>query len=130
VLGGAWAITTGGSNANAPAPTLGPIKSTATTGGLDFALSLNPDPPRPGPSTLILQVQTAQGLPISGAQVRWAVDMTNMNMGPQGGQMTDLGAGKYQTRAQFSMGGPWRITVTVSQAGQAVGTGTFDLQIR
>lgn len=130
LLGGGWAVTTSGSRSNAPASALGPIKSTGATGSLQFVLTLNPDPPRPGPNTLTLQVQTAQGQPLPGAQVRWSMDMTNMNMGPQGGQMTDLGAGKYQTRAQFSMGGPWRITVNVTQAGQALGTGFFDLQIR
>src|SRR5437764_786872 len=82
-------------------------------------------PAGPGASTLTLHVLEAQGQTIPGAQVRWSTDMTNMAMGPQGGQMTDLGAGKYQTRAQFSMGGPWRITVNVIQAGQALGTGYF-----
>jgi hypothetical protein len=51
-------------------------------------------------------------------------------MGRQTGQMTDLGGGTYQTQANFEMWGLWRLNVAVTQAGQALGSGSFDLQIR
>lgn len=126
-----WAITsTSGASPGAGATALGTIPSTGATGSVQLSLALVPDPPRPGPTTFTLQVQDPQGQPLPGAQVRWSMDMTNMSMGPQGGQMTDLGGGKYQARADFDMGGPWRIKIAVGKAGQSLGSGYFDLQIR
>ncbi len=108
---------------------LGDMASTSHTGDLQLSVSLNPDPPQPGPTTFTLQVTDPAGQPVAGAQVRWSMDMTNMNMGPQNGQMTDLGSGRYQARGAFSMGGPWRISVEVSKDGQTLGSGYFNLQI-
>jgi hypothetical protein len=132
-----WVLSTGswtgfGADNNsglAPAK-LGEMVSTSHTGALQLSLSVNPDPPQGGPTTLTIKVKDPAGQLVTGAQVRWSMDMTNMRMGPQGGQMTELGSGSYQTRAAFSMGGPWRINVDVSKDGQALGSGYFDLQVR
>ena len=108
---------------------LGDMVSTSHTGNLQLSLSLNPDPLQPGPNTFTLQVKDPAGQPVAGAQLRWSMNMTNMNMGSQDGQMTDLGSGRYQARGAFSMGGPWRINVDISKDGQTLGSGYFDLQI-
>lgn len=130
---GWWAIASAsntGTNPGARSRVLGALRSSNATGGLQLALTVAPDPPRPGPTTFTLQVQDQNGQPVSSAQVLWSMDMTNMRMGPQSGQMAILGAGQYQTRADFDMGGPWRINVEVRNAGQSLGSGSFDLDIR
>lgn len=119
-----------GTNSGLAPAKLGDMVSTSHTGDLQLSLSVNPDPPQPGPTTFTIRVNDAAGQPVTGAQVRWSMDMTNMNMGPQGGQMTDLGSGGYQARGAFSMGGPWRINVDLSKGGQTLGNGYFDLQVR
>lgn len=130
-----WGLThssnvASGVPAGASARTLGMLRSASSTGALQLGLTAAPDPPRPGPTTFTLQVQDLGGNLVSAAQVTWSLDMTNMAMGRQTGQMTELGAGQYQASANFSMGGPWRINVAVGKAGAALGSGSFDLQIR
>lgn len=133
---GWWALSTGESSFGGGTGTgstlrskLGDTISTSSTGSLQLSVSVSPDPPQPGPSDLTLQVKDPQGQPVTGAQVRWSIDMTNMRMGPQNGQMTDAGSGRYQAKASFSMAGPWRINVEVSKDGQVTSTAYFDLQI-
>jgi curved DNA-binding protein CbpA len=109
---------------------LGEVASTSLTGSVQLSLSVNPDPPQPGPASFAIRVTDLTGKPVPGAQLTWSMDMTNMRMGPQSGHMAELGSGKYQARADFDMGGPWRINVEVTKDGQALGSGYFDLEVR
>ncbi len=67
---------------------------------------------------------------MTGAKINWSMDMTNMRMGAQTGQMTDIGSGRYQASGYFSMGGPWRINVDVARNGQAPERAYFDFGVR
>jgi hypothetical protein len=129
---GGWALlrSNGATAASVSRAPLGLIPSTAATGTVQLTLGVTPDPPHSGPTTLTIHAQDATGQPVSGVQVQWSMDMTNMSMGRQTGQMTDLGGGNYQAQANFEMWGPWRLNVAVTQAGQVLGSGYFDLQIR
>lgn len=134
---GWWVLSTGsstpfgaGTNPGPTAAKLGAVASTSSTGGFQLSLAVDPDPPQPGPATFTLQVKDRNGQPVTEAQVRMSMDMTNMRMGPQTPQMVDLGSGKYQARADFDMGGPWRVNVDVSKDGQAPASAYFDLQVR
>jgi hypothetical protein len=71
-----------------------------------------------GPNTVSLQLRTAQGQPIGGAQVRIALLMTTMAMtAPQLSGVTDS-AGQVIFHPIFSMVGTWRFAITLSAPTQ------------
>lgn len=64
-----------------------------------------------GMTILDLHLTDPQGLPIDGASVFSQAQMTNMNMGTHQSSVKYLGQGDYAVQLQFSMTGPWLITV-------------------
>ncbi len=66
---------------------------------------------------LTLHLSDSEGLPIENASVISNVNMTTMNMGDNQRQLQSLGQGTYTTHLQFSMAGPWFITVTAHRSG-------------
>lgn len=53
--------------------------------------------------------------PKSGLKLKSEVYMTNMDMGTETPKVKDLGLGKYQVKANFSMRGPWAIKISIDQ---------------
>ncbi len=91
-----------------------PTKNT----GISITAALAPDPPQAGQdSTLTITVTRADGLPLPGATVTASVAMTTMDMGTTHPALTDSGTGRYTGPVQFSMAGPWRVTVSVTPPG-------------
>jgi hypothetical protein len=66
---------------------------------------------------LTLHLTDSEGHPIDHASVISNVNMTTMNMGDNKRQLQSLGQGIYTTHLQFSMAGPWFITVTARRSG-------------
>ncbi len=95
-----------------------PAAKPAPGTGLTVAAALAPDPPQAGQdSTLTVTVTGASGQPLPGATVRASVAMTSMDMGTTHPALTDSGAGRYTGPVQFSMAGPWRLTISVTPPG-------------
>ena len=105
-----------------------PTKNT----GISVTAALAPDPPQAGQdSTLTVTVIGADGLPLPGATVTASVAMTTMDMGTTHPALTDSGAGRYTGPVQFSMAGPWRVTVSVTPPGGGPATvQAFDYAVK
>ena len=86
--------------------------------GLTAAAKLATDPPKAGEAMgLTITVTDPSGQPVPGATVTASVAMTSMDMGTSHPAFKDTGAGKYTGQVQFSMAGPWRVTVSVIPPG-------------
>ena len=98
----------------AGAPTLAP----STAGKpVNIAVSTNPNPAVMGDMELIFTITDANGNPIEGATVDVSadhIDMTGMTMS---GVATEQGGGRYAIKANFSMSGNWKLTVSVRKDG-------------
>jgi hypothetical protein len=89
-----------------------------------------PNPAVRGSNALEVSVTDASGQPVSDAKVTLDLNMTNMNMGKYTVVATPAGSGRYTSSVSYSMGGPWRVTVTVERAGQAATSTHFDFSVR
>lgn len=104
------------------------------TGGsasaLQVSFTTDPDPAKPGPVTVIVEVKDSRGQPVTGAQVTVSIRMTNMSHSGIDGQLLEQGSGKYQASGSFMMAGTWRAKVAVSGQGLPATTSTFDIEVR
>ena len=66
---------------------------------------------------LTLHLTDPEGHPIDHASVISDANMTTMDMGEKKRQLQSLGQGNYTTHLQFSMEGPWLVTVTAHADG-------------
>ena len=99
----------------APTPTTAPA-APAENGGIDD--SLYPATPKARiKNVLTLSIVDKNGTPLPGASVTGAVAMTSMDMGTTHPTFVDIGDGRYRATVQFSMAGPWRITVKATPPG-------------
>jgi len=94
----------------------GPVKIVAVTTSA----------PKSGDNALTISVTDAQGKPVAGATITTTVAMTSMDMGTTHPTVAEKGAGQYAATVNFSMAGPWRVTVKVAAPGQKVQTKAFD----
>jgi YtkA-like len=67
--------------------------------------------------TLSLHLTDPDGHPIDNASVISHFNMTTMDMGEKTRHLQSLGQGNYTTHLQFSMEGPWLVTVTAHADG-------------
>lgn len=82
--------------------------------------------PKSGDNALTVSITDAQGKPVAGAKITASVAMTSMDMGTTHPAVAGKGAGQYAATVNFSMAGPWRVTVKVAAPGQKVQTKAFD----
>ena len=68
-------------------------------------------------TTIDLHLSDPQGLPIDGASVFSQAHMTNMPMGTKVSGEKYMGQGNYTVQLQFSMTGPWLITLQAHANG-------------
>ena len=93
-----------------------PAQSTAVK-PVNIAVSTNPNPAVMGDVELIFTITDANGNPIEGATVDVSadhIDMTGMTMS---GVATEQDGGRYAIKANFSMSGNWKLTVSVRKDG-------------
>lgn len=83
----------------------------ATASSTTVTATLTPDTPVVGDNTLDVTVTDASGKPVTGLKLAATVAMVSMDMGTAHPPVTEIGGGKYQTKVNFSMAGPWRVTV-------------------
>jgi len=67
-----------------------------------------------GENRLSLTVTDAQGSPVTAAKISASVSMMSMDMGTSHPLVKEVGAGKYTSTVEFTMAGPWRVTVTAT----------------
>ena len=82
--------------------------------------------PKSGDNPLDITLADAQGKPVVGATITTSVAMTSMDMGTTHPAVTEKGAGKYAVTVNFSMAGPWRVTVKVTAPSQKPQSKAFD----
>lgn len=92
---------------------------------VDF--STDPSPPHKGSNTFQVKLTTANGNPLTGAQVAVGNSMpamAAMGMAAMHGQATlaEKGNGVYEGRVELATGGTWQITITVNKGGQVLAT--------
>jgi hypothetical protein len=80
---------------------------------VNIKVDSNPSPAMMGDTELIFTIADQNGKPIEGASVDVTADHTEMSGMNMGGAATDQGNGKYSIKANFSMSGAWKLTVTV-----------------
>jgi len=97
-----------------------PVKITVTTASA----------PKAGDNPLTISITDAQGKPVTGAAVTTSVAMTSMDMGTTHPAVTEKGSGQYAATVNFSMAGPWRITVKAAAPGRKPQTKAFDFSAK
>ena len=83
-------------------------------------------PVKPGDNALDITVANAAGKPLTSAKIAAQVAMTLMDMGTTSPPIKELGKGHYGATVNFSMSGPWRVTVKVAAPDQKPQTKAFD----
>lgn len=84
---------------------------------IQIDLSYDPDPPTPGDGTIIVALTGSDGTPYTEAQtVEVRGDMTHAGMAPENGGVDSGENGVYRVPFNWSMGGDWILTVTVTLA--------------
>lgn len=111
-----------------PDPAMPSSAAPVTIATVTAAIAPNPPIAR-RKNLLTLTVTGSDGKPLVGATVKASVAMTTMDMGTSHPAFQDLGDGRYQGQAQFSMPGRWRVVVTVVSPGGAKKTVTLDYSV-
>lgn len=106
LLLGVALVVIGCSNGSGAAPTAAPAILTLTT---------NPNPPTSGDVEIIATVTDANGRPLDDAKVFVSGSHTDMKGMSMNGNATARGSGQYALKANFGMGGSWKITVQVKK---------------
>jgi hypothetical protein len=89
---------------------------TASAGPYSITLQVNPNPPPiTQPATLSIQVLLRSSQqPVTNARVTLESAMETMDMGTDTTEARSQGDGTYFASVQFSMSGPWQVTVIVA----------------
>lgn len=75
-------------------------------------LRVEPQPPRTGPATVSIHLTTAEGAPLSGADLQLEGNMSHAGMTPVFAGARETAPGRYQASLNFTMGGDWFIILT------------------
>jgi hypothetical protein len=88
------------------------------SGDLLVWLFSTPNPPIRGDNTFEVLVTDANGRSLTNAAITFDMNMTNMNHGKNVVTASTVGEGRYRGVVHFLMAGPWRVIVSIDQAGQ------------
>ncbi len=100
-----------------PAPACPPLSAGQQSGDLLVWLSSTPAQPVAGDAQLDTFVTDRAGEPISGLQITYHADMTNMSHGLYLVATEPAGIGHYAGDVHFSMPGPWRVITIIERPG-------------
>jgi hypothetical protein len=103
--------------------------STSAESTITIDLVVEPDPPAMGDTTLIVTLTDADGDPIDDATIEAVGDMDHAGMQPVNGEIEDGTDGEYRIPFEWTMGGDWTVTLTVTLADGATVEQTFDLAV-
>jgi Cu(I)/Ag(I) efflux system membrane fusion protein len=115
-----------GLQAFAPTATSAGSTPTSSAQGLQIVLRTIPDPPKTGENQFEAAVADSHG-PVADAEVSvqlFMPAMPTMNMPAMRNEvkLSAAGAGAYRGTGQVMMAGRWEATVTVTRAGQRIGS--------
>lgn len=99
-----------------------------TTDSVNITLATNPGSPQTGQVELVATVKDEQGQPINSVEVYILANHTGHGGMNVQGKATNQGEGRYAVMADFSMSGPWKVTVQVNQENEIITQG-FDLDV-
>ncbi|HWZ42367.1 MAG TPA: efflux RND transporter periplasmic adaptor subunit [Candidatus Saccharimonadales bacterium] len=114
------------------APRTSGTSSAAITSMATLDFSSNPSPVHKGRNIFRVKVSSAQGVPITGAQVNITFFMAAMpGMGMPAMKsavvLNDKGGGTYEGQGELESGGTWQVTITASRNGESIGRKQFSL---
>lgn len=84
------------------------------TANVALKITLEATSLKTGPATLMITVLDAEGKPINDAQIEARGDMSHAGMAPSLGSVEKGVEGRYSMSFQWTMGGDWVVTVTVT----------------
>jgi len=87
-----------------------------TEGGLSVTAEFDPTPPTVGPTSVELSVATAEGEPVTDAEVAIEANMNHAGMVPEFAEARAAEPGRYEAEFEFTMAGDWFLLVTVRTA--------------
>ena len=108
----------------------GAAPASSQAGGWSVTLNTPPDAVKVGKNMLDITLLDPSGKPVKGAKVSGAVEMTSMDMGVTKPKAQEGKDGHYTTPVDFSMKGPWRVTLTVQPPGQKTFTKSFEFDVK
>jgi hypothetical protein len=79
--------------------------------------TISPDPPRVGPTTVVLRVTDRDGKPVSGARIELEADMSHAGMAPVLEETKETRPGEYQADFEFGMAGDWIVLLHMRLPG-------------
>lgn len=82
-----------------------------------------------GKNMLDVTILDPAGKPVTGAKVMGSVEMTSMDMGVTKPKAQEGKNGHYSVPVQFSMKGPWRVTLTVTPPKQKPFTKALEFKV-
>lgn len=100
-----------------------------TVGNLKLRVSTAPEPAKLGDNTLRVEVEDAQGQPVTDATIALEYTMDMPGMMIDKAQATHTSAGAYEATVRFTMAGPWGVTVSVQRPGQTEVRARFTVQV-
>ena len=97
----------------------------------DLKITVNTDAKmlKMGKNALDVTILDARGKPVTGAKVMGSVEMMSMDMGTTHPKAREGKGGHYSVPVEFSMKGPWRVTLTVTPPKQKPFTKSFDFNV-
>jgi hypothetical protein len=108
----------------APSSTTGARTSTgfvATQTAQSYAVTLSVSPAKFGTNTFVVTLRTARGEAVSGADVRLATQMLDMDMGVQTAQLQPTSTpGIYPGQWDLTMSGHWQVLVNIVPPGDVM----------
>lgn len=97
---------------------------------IQIEMAVEPSPAATGDAVLVVTLHSPDGAPIADANVAARGDMNHAGMVPVFGQTSDNRDGVYRIPFEWTMGGDWVVTLTVTLAdGQQVER-SYDMAIR
>ncbi len=79
-------------------------------------LTLRPDPPVVGPTTVVVRLTASDGKPVRGATVKLEGNMNHAGMEPVFADAHETEAGRYEATLALTMGGDWFVLVKATLA--------------
>ncbi len=100
-----------------------PMPAEGQTAQYDLLGEIVPKPPKVGANVFELRasIKNTQK-PAKGLKFKAQVYMTSMDMGTEEPKVLEVSPGRYQTKAVFSMKGPWAVKILFPEGGEKVFT--------
>jgi hypothetical protein len=100
-------------DAKSPAPnhSMDSMKMADTSGTETIELTQSSSTGKVGPNTYEFSVKDKNGKALKGLKIKTQVYMLSMDMGTESPKVKETKPGVYQTKANFSMGGPWALKI-------------------